>query len=314
MGAGMALLDFMVRNRDLVLQRTRETVRKRSTPRIMPEELDAGLPQFYDQVIDTLRRFDASLPDAIEAPSALVPPRGGELGATAARHGRQLHGLGFSATELRNALSNAMFAVQIIKKGAVGPSGRTGAMLDRNLARARDIVDRSLTQARLRSDVAAHPEHVALVSVIEEIEISAVSDADARGLALDTSCESGLELYADRQMIISAIANLVQNAIKFSGEGGRVALRASTPRSVRRVGAAPGRPRSVSRSCFVNPYRSAWPITAFFDGPQVPAVLRSAIDSQRKEPRWPRLPRRSSRRAPCSKQLPIRSTRPLERR
>jgi signal transduction histidine kinase len=121
-----------------------------------------------------------------------------------------------------------MFAVSIIKKGAVGPSGRTSAMLDRNLARARDMIDRSLTQARLRSEVAAHPEHLALARVIEEIEMSAMSDADARGLALDTSCEPGLELYADRQMIISAIANLVQNAIKFSRQGGQVALRAST--------------------------------------------------------------------------------------
>lgn len=57
------------------------------------------------------------------------------------------------------------------------------------------------------------------------VEASATLDAKARGVELSVSeVEPSLEVYADRQLLTSAAANLVQNAVKFTGPGRRVAL------------------------------------------------------------------------------------------
>jgi hypothetical protein len=135
--------------------------------------------------------------------------------------------LGFVMHELRNALSNAVFAVQLIKNGAVGASGRTGEALDRNLARMRDLIDRSLTEVRLRSDAGLRPEKFEMAEVLREIEVMASADVASRGLELDVHADTGLELEADRHMIVSAVANLVQNAIKFTHPAGTIVLRAA---------------------------------------------------------------------------------------
>jgi signal transduction histidine kinase len=133
---------------------------------------------------------------------------------------------GFLMHELRNALSNAVFAVQLIKNGAVGPSGRTAATLDRSLARLRDLIDRSLTEVRLRSDAQPLLTRFDIAQILEEIETMVTPEVASRGIRLDVHAEQGLELEADRHMIVSAVANLVQNAIKFTHEGGTVQIRA----------------------------------------------------------------------------------------
>jgi signal transduction histidine kinase len=65
-----------------------------------------------------------------------------------------------------------------------------------------------------------------VTKVLEEIEVTTGADVAARGLALDVRAEASLEIDADRHMIISAFANLVQNAIKFTPRGGTVSVRA----------------------------------------------------------------------------------------
>src|SRR5438067_359824 len=57
--------------------------------------------------------------------------------------------LGFFAHELRNLLHTAMLATAAIKKGDVGMSGATGALLDRSLLELRNLVDRALVEVRL---------------------------------------------------------------------------------------------------------------------------------------------------------------------
>lgn len=59
--------------------------------------------------------------------------------------------LGFLTHELRNALSAAMYAFQIIQKGTVGVSGSTADLLVRSLDRMREIIDRSLVEVRLKA-------------------------------------------------------------------------------------------------------------------------------------------------------------------
>jgi signal transduction histidine kinase len=132
--------------------------------------------------------------------------------------------LGFIAHELRNALSIAIMSFDLIRKGKVPVQGRTAEILWRSQLNLRDLVGRLLTDVRLRSGVLER-EHLRLAPLLEEVEAAASLHAETRDIALNLKVDSRLEVDGDRQLLRSAVSNLVQNAIKFTPAGGHVELR-----------------------------------------------------------------------------------------
>jgi signal transduction histidine kinase len=133
--------------------------------------------------------------------------------------------LGFFAHELRNLLSNSMLAFEVLKGGTVGVGGSTGALLGRNLMRLRDLIDRSLAEVRLQAGIKRR-ERVLLAEFIEEVEVAATIEAKARGLELTvTPVPQEVWVAMDRQILAAAVANLLQNAFKFTHSGGHVLVR-----------------------------------------------------------------------------------------
>lgn len=124
--------------------------------------------------------------------------------------------LGFVAHELRNALAAAMLSFDVIKRGEVGVAGKVGNMLERSLRRAQDLIDRSLAEVRSRSDVQISRELTILRDLLEDVEVTTAPDAEAKHTYLVIEGASTCEVYVDRALITSAVANLVQNAIKYS--------------------------------------------------------------------------------------------------
>jgi signal transduction histidine kinase len=148
---------------------------------------------------------------------------------------RETERLGFFAHELRNLLSNAMLAFEVLKSGTVGIGGSTGSILGRNLLGLRDLIDRSLAEVRLQVGVQRR-ENVPLTGFMEEIELAATIEAKRRGLQLTvTPVEPGVAICVDRQLVAAALANLLQNAFKFSRPGGHVVLRTDTATATGRV-------------------------------------------------------------------------------
>ena len=141
---------------------------------------------------------------------------------------RETERLGFFAHELRNLLSNAMLSFEVLKSGTVGIGGSTGAVLGRNLIALRDLIDRSLAEVRLEAGLQRRA-HVPLADLMEEVTLAAAIEANSRGLQLTvTAVEPGATVFVDRQLIAAALANLLQNAFKFSRPGGHVVLRTDT--------------------------------------------------------------------------------------
>jgi signal transduction histidine kinase len=135
--------------------------------------------------------------------------------------------LGVLAHELRNRLSAAMLAFTVLQEGTVGVSGSTGAVLVRNLRAMRDILNSSLADVRLASGLGQH-RRVPLAEVVGEIEVEASLEARAGGFGLAVSpVPPGVEVNADPQILAAAIANLLQNAFKFSHTHGHITLRTS---------------------------------------------------------------------------------------
>ena len=139
--------------------------------------------------------------------------------------GDETERLGFFAHELRNLLSSSMLAFEVLKDGSVGVGGSTGAVLGRNLGRMRDLIDRSLTEVRLKVGIKKR-ERVLLAEFIEEVEVAATIEAKARGLELTVApVPQGVSVEVDRQILAAAVANLLQNAFKFTRPGGHVLVK-----------------------------------------------------------------------------------------
>ncbi len=136
--------------------------------------------------------------------------------------------LGVLAHELRNALNAAILAFGIIKKGVVATGGSTSAMLDRSHMRLQSLIDRSLADVRLDAGL-LNLERVPVWEVIEEAEIGASVAAQAKGLHFFSAATGDRRVIVevDRPILAAAIANLLQNAFKFTLPGTTVKLRAS---------------------------------------------------------------------------------------
>ena len=135
--------------------------------------------------------------------------------------------IGFLAHELRNHLNTATLSIQIIKSGQVGLSGAMGDLLDRSLVGLRTIIDRSLAEVRMAPGMAIRQEIVNVASLFEELRISGSLEAKAKGCPfLATAVKPDLAVTADRDLLLAAIGNLMQNAFKFTKHGTRVTLSA----------------------------------------------------------------------------------------
>ena len=66
-------------------------------------------------------------------------------------------------------------------------------------------------------------ERVLLADFIEEVEVAATIEAKARGLQLTvTPVPQDASVEVDRQILAAAVANLLQNAFKFTRPAGHV--------------------------------------------------------------------------------------------
>jgi signal transduction histidine kinase len=133
--------------------------------------------------------------------------------------------LGFFIHEMRNLISTASYAFEVLKTGDVGVGGSTGKVLQRSLIAQRALVARSLAEVRLTQGVQNH-ETFPVAEFIEEVAANAGLEANARGVRLTVICvEDGATIEADRQVLAAVVTNLLQNAFKFTKHATTVILR-----------------------------------------------------------------------------------------
>lgn len=138
---------------------------------------------------------------------------------------------GFFAHEIRNALTSAVIAFAQIKDGKVGANGNTSIVLGRSLARITALINKTLTAIRLNHD-SVNSERFELVDLFEEARLVSSAVAQSRNLVMNVDLASarGVTILADRDLVLSAITNILQNAVKFTHEGGTVTLQTERAR------------------------------------------------------------------------------------
>jgi signal transduction histidine kinase len=135
--------------------------------------------------------------------------------------------LGFLAHELRNLTHTATLAFTALKTGNLGVTGATGRALERALIGLRALVDRSVADVRVAAGLPPRHELISLADFMDQIGISAALEAGARECKFTVSAvEEHLAVDVDRDMLLSAVGNLLQNAFKFTERGTEVSVHA----------------------------------------------------------------------------------------
>jgi signal transduction histidine kinase len=174
--------------------------------------------------VEEFQTFNSCLDDAIaQAVTAYEHKRDRQVSVdTGVAH------LGYLAHEMRNLLTTSMLTFEALAKGSVGVHGSTGTLLGHSLQRMRVLIDRTLTEVRLEAGT-QKPERVCVADLMQEMEIVAMIEAKEHDVEL--SVDPGLSdvaVDADYQILSSVVANLVQNAVKFTVPHGHIKIRAHT--------------------------------------------------------------------------------------
>ena len=133
--------------------------------------------------------------------------------------------------ELRNPLAPIRNAVEVIRRLAPPDPTLTMArdVIDRQVAHLARLVEELLDVSRIsQGKIALRKEPVELGRVIAHSVETARPPIDARGQLLTvTQPATPVWLSADFARLSQVVANLLNNASKFTGEGGRIELTAS---------------------------------------------------------------------------------------
>jgi signal transduction histidine kinase/HAMP domain-containing protein len=96
-----------------------------------------------------------------------------------------------------------------------------------NAQRMQRIVDELLDLSRIETGHwKPRPQLIRVADVASEVFVRIGASAKAKGITLDIAIEPGAEtIYADRTALEQILLNLVENAIRHTGEGGRITIR-----------------------------------------------------------------------------------------
>jgi CheY-like chemotaxis protein/two-component sensor histidine kinase len=135
--------------------------------------------------------------------------------------------LAMLAHELRNPLAPIQNAAQIMRLAPPAPETQPLVdVIERQVWQMTRLVDDLLDVSRItRGQIALRPERVELANVVRHAVEASRALIDKRGHNLTvTMLEEPLFLEADPIRLQQVVANLLQNAAKYTDEGGRIDL------------------------------------------------------------------------------------------
>jgi signal transduction histidine kinase len=140
---------------------------------------------------------------------------------------QQAEHVGFLTHELRNPLATASMAAGRLRRRPelVAAEGKTLDMLDRGLARLRDLIDKVLVTERFEAqEMEYRPVETSLGRIVAEAIRAAKFEASQKEVAFVAEYDPEMLVYVDPDLTSSALQNIVDNAVKFTDRG-RIELR-----------------------------------------------------------------------------------------
>jgi signal transduction histidine kinase len=276
------LADFIIANRDDLIERTREKVSKRAAPKATEHELARGVPLFLDQLVRMLNDPQPGMTQVMDRSAAshgaVLLERGYSVAQVIHDYGdicqavtelaeeldapitpNEFHTFnrcldnaiaeavteytrireqwtadgetaraGAVAEHLRHRIAAAQLAFMAIQSGHAPLGGSVAAVVTRSLQGMTSLISRALVDVRLDTGSVVQ-QRVRLHQIIEEAEVQGLMEANVRGISLNVpDVDPEIEVDADRQSLVGSVANILQNAFKFTLAGGTVSLRTSS--------------------------------------------------------------------------------------
>lgn len=133
--------------------------------------------------------------------------------------------LGFLVHELRNSLQTATLALAALETGQLPIAGATGAVLRRSLVALTSLVSHSIDEVRITAGPQSNSEVFSLASFIADAGNAALLQAKARRCPFTVrNVNPDVEIEGPRDLLLGALVNLLQNALKFTRPQTEVAL------------------------------------------------------------------------------------------
>lgn len=129
--------------------------------------------------------------------------------------------------ELQTPLATLAGYGEELEESAADPRrvGEIAAVIRRQSARLSALVRDLLDLSRLESEgFGAERAQVDVAALVSEVADAWAERAEAKGLALESEVEPGLEVRGDRRLLHQALSNLLENAVKYVPEGRSVRI------------------------------------------------------------------------------------------
>ena len=125
--------------------------------------------------------------------------------------------LGVLVHELRNHLHTAALAFRALESGTLPIGGSTGSVLKRSLASLSTLLSQALTEVRLAVGTPVQTEAFSLATFVADACHAASLYADASGCAFAVpEVDPLIGVTGNRELLLAALVNLLQNAFKFT--------------------------------------------------------------------------------------------------
>jgi two-component system OmpR family sensor kinase len=199
----LALLIWLTIARGLApLDRVAAAVERRS-PALLEPLSESGLPREVQPLVGALNGLLGRLSHALAAQRSFIAD---------------------AAHELRTPLTAVHLQAQLAER-ATDEAERRAALADLKggLERATRLVEQLLTQAREEPGVADRPEAtIDLPALAREVVADLAPLAAAKRIDLGLNADSPVQVRGDADALATLLSNLVDNALRYTPEGGRV--------------------------------------------------------------------------------------------
>jgi signal transduction histidine kinase len=132
----------------------------------------------------------------------------------------------FVAHELRNPLSAATMAFQLLKAQGHFPTGRPTSALERGLRRTSELIDQTLQTARATAGIDLRREATTLSALIDDAVLGALPEAESKAITIRVAIAQDATMSLDVRLVRSALVNLVLNGVKYTHKQSTIELRA----------------------------------------------------------------------------------------
>ena len=174
--------------------------------------VERDAPFSVDQFRTLNRCLDNAIADAVTEFSAQR-----DVSISRAHLAGENERLGVLVHELRNSLQTATMAFVALESGTVPIGGSTGALVKRSLGALSSLLESALKDVAAKASATDVTQVFSLAAFIADAKSIAALGAHARGCSLGVpEVDAGVAIAGNRDHLLAALVNLLQNAIKFT--------------------------------------------------------------------------------------------------